>query len=231
VIDEILPAEVRSASMREDTEEIDLFPGEQAAIAQAVDRRRREFVTGRACARRALQRLGYPPAPILPGPKRQPLWPTGVVGSLTHCDGYRAAAVARDDAFLTVGIDAEPHAALPRGVDKTVMLPSEQAALADLATRRPAIHWDRLLFSAKESVYKAWFPLAQRWLGFHDAELRFSATNGTFSAQLLVDGPVIGDRALRGFEGRWLVRDGLLVTAIVMEVPGGADGPPAPGSV
>jgi 4'-phosphopantetheinyl transferase EntD len=68
---------------------------------------------------------------------------------------------------------------------------------------------DRLLFSAKESVYKAWFPLAQRWLGFCDAQIALNA-DGTFDARLLVSGPV------ESFGGRWLARDGLLLTAIAV---------------
>ncbi len=76
------------------------------------------------------------------------------------------------------------------------------------------MRWDRLLFSAKESVYKAWFPLAGRWLGFEDAIVAVDRGFGSFSARLLVPGPVLGGRELTGFSGRWLVREGLILTAI-----------------
>jgi 4'-phosphopantetheinyl transferase EntD len=73
-----------------------------------------------------------------------------------------------------------------------------------------------MLFSAKESVYKAWFPLTQRWLGFEDASITIDPAEGTFTARLLVAGPVLGDGPLTGFTGRWLVGDGLIITAIAV---------------
>ena len=79
----------------------------------------------RTCARIALGRLGLPPAPLLSGPKREPLWPDGVVGSITHCDGYRAVAVARADQLASIGIDAEPHAELPAGILARIALPAD----------------------------------------------------------------------------------------------------------
>ncbi|HEY7101617.1 MAG TPA: 4'-phosphopantetheinyl transferase, partial [Mycobacteriales bacterium] len=93
-----------------------LLPEEEVLVARAVGKRRAEFTTVRTCARIALGRLGLPPAPLLSGPKREPLWPDGVVGSITHCDGYRAVAVARADQLATIGIDAEPHDTLPAGI-------------------------------------------------------------------------------------------------------------------
>jgi 4'-phosphopantetheinyl transferase EntD len=125
--------------------------------------------------------------------------------------------VARGTDLVTVGVDAEPHEALPPEVLDTVTLPEERERLARLAAARPGIHWDRLLFSAKESVYKAWFPLTRRWLGFEEASIVFDPdprAPGSFDARLLVPGPVVDGVKLPGFTGRWLVRDGLLFTAI-----------------
>ncbi|MFD0027341.1 4'-phosphopantetheinyl transferase family protein [Streptomyces sp. NPDC055059] len=92
---------------------------------------------------------------------------------MTHCPGYRAAAVASRTRLLSLGIDAEPHAPLPAGVLDLVADPVERAALARLARTHPGVHWDTLLFSAKESVFKAWFPLMGSWLDFTDARLHF----------------------------------------------------------
>jgi 4'-phosphopantetheinyl transferase EntD len=80
----------------------------------------------------------------------------------------------------------------------------------------PGTCWDRLLFCAKEATYKAWFPLARRWLGFEDADVIISATDGTFEVRLLVPAPVGGGSLLAGFAGRWLARDGLLLTAVTV---------------
>jgi 4'-phosphopantetheinyl transferase EntD len=216
MLGDILPPQVAAAEEFGDVPDVVLFPEEEAAIAKSVDKRRREFSTARACARAALARLGLPPAPIVPGDKRAPQWPPGVVGSITHCAGYRACAVARDRDVVTIGVDAEPHDTLPDGVLGAVAADGERAALAALARARPEVHWDRMLFCAKESVYKAWFPLARRWLGFEDARIDIDPVAGTFRATLLVEGPVVNGAPLRGFEGRWLVGNGLILAAIAV---------------
>jgi 4'-phosphopantetheinyl transferase EntD len=213
VIAELLPPPVAAVEAFGDLPGAALLPEEELLVARAVPKRRAEFTTVRACARRALAELGLPPVPLLSGPRREPLWPDGVVGSLTHCDGYRAAAVARRTELAALGIDAEPHAALPGGVLPRVALPGELAALRRLP---PGTHWDRVLFSAKESVYKAWYPLTGRWLGFEDAVVDFDAAAGTFTARLLVPGPTLAGRELTGFSGRWAVGEGLVVTAIAV---------------
>lgn len=216
MIEQILPPQVAAAEVFLDGPGCALFPEEEAVIAGAVASRRREFSTARACARTALAKLGLPAVPIVPGPWGAPRWPPGVVGSITHCAGYRASAVAHGHELLTIGLDAEPHEKLPSGVLRHVASDDEQRRLAALASARPGVCWDRILFSAKESVYKAWFPLARRWLGFADASVSIGAYAGTFSAELLATGPEVDGVVLAGFEGRWLVSRGLIVTAIAV---------------
>jgi 4'-phosphopantetheinyl transferase EntD len=216
VIEKILPAGVRCVEAFGDSVDVVLFPEEEALVAGAVDKRRREFGTARDCAHRALAGLGVAPAPIGRGERGAPQWPAGIVGSITHCGGYRAAAVARARDMLTIGMDAEPDDALPGGVLDLVSLPGERARLRDLAAAAPGTCWDRLLFSAKETVYKAWFPLARRWLGFEEADITVNTADGTFEARLLVTAPVVNGLPLRGFTGRWLAADGLILTAIAL---------------
>lgn len=189
-----------------------LFPEEHEVIARAVPRRRREFAAVRACARAALAQIGVSPAPILPDEWGAPGWPAGVVGSMSHCAGHQACAVAHSSLFRTIGIDAEPNEPLPDGVLTTVALPGEQLRVQALLRASPAIRWDRLLFSAKESVYKAWFPVARRWLDFEDVDVTISDV-GRFSASVLRPGPI------REFHGRWATQRGLVATAIA--VPSG----------
>lgn len=191
------------------------FPGEEQHIARAAEKRRQEFVTARRCARQALQAFGHPAAPILSGPHREPQWPAGMTGSITHCAGYRAAAVARTADVDLLGIDAEPNAPVPDGVARLITVPGEPEMLARLAGTHPETHWDRLLFSAKESVYKAWFPVTRRWLGFGEARLSIDPEAATFTATLLVDG-VRADAGspLRVLPGRFAVQRGLIVTAV-----------------
>lgn len=212
MIEEILPAAVVAEDTRADLE-VELFPAELESMGRAVEKRRREFTTARACARRALERLGVEPCAIANGERGQPLWPAGVVGSITHCAGYRGCAVARAAELAGVGIDAEPHAPLPDGVLGQIARAEERPRLAELAGAEPEIHWDRLLFCAKETVYKVWFPLAECWLGFEDAVLDFDPAARAFIARLLKPWPQPGGGP-QTLAGRWLVRDGLVLTAI-----------------
>ena len=181
-----------------------------------VEKRRREYATARRSAREALAKLGVPGAPLLSGKNREPLWPDGVVGSITHCQGYRAAVVAQQQDLASVGIDAEPHGPLPAGVLGVVALPQEVSRLAELSASDQECCWDRLLFCAKESVYKAWFPLARRWLGFHEADIVIDPDAGTFTATLLVPGPRLGGGTVDGFTGRFAVSNGLALTAVAV---------------
>ena len=207
MIERLLPGVVTVVSTRADLPD-ELLDAERPAIARAVETRRREFATGRACAHRALRRLGTGSVAIPSGERGEPVWPAGVVGSITHCRGYRACAVARAQDVRSVGIDAEVHEPLPEGVLEQIAFGRERAMV--VAGRGGAIHLDRLLFSAKEAVYKVWFPLTRRWLGFEDAELAIDADAGTFRARLLVPGP------MTELAGRWCVEDGLVATAIVV---------------
>jgi 4'-phosphopantetheinyl transferase EntD len=227
---DVLPAEAAVAEVRGDIAEAILFPEEKEAVGRAVEKRRREFRTGRACARAALAQLGVGAQAIPSGPRGAPRWPAGIVGSITHCEGYRACAVARSADLLTIGIDAELDAPLPEGVIGDIALSEERRALDLLAAEDAGVSWDRLLFSAKEAVYKAWFPLADRWLGFEDARVEIDRERHTFSARLLVAGPRVEDRELRGFSGRWLARDGLLLTAIGLAAGAGREASPVAGS-
>jgi 4'-phosphopantetheinyl transferase EntD len=213
VIHQLLPAGVAAAEEFRDRLDAMLFPAEAAQIQGAVEARRREFATGRHCARQALAELGFPPAPLLSGRHREPLWPEGVIGSITHCAGYRAAAVAPDARLAAIGIDAEPDEQLPAGGFEAVATGDEAARITELLDAAPEVHWDRLLFCAKESIYKAWYPIAQRWLGFEDAVVTLDRAARTFTAEILIPGP------LTHVAGHWLAGRGLLLTAVALPRP------------
>jgi 4'-phosphopantetheinyl transferase EntD len=206
-----------------------LLPEEALAMGRVSTKRKREFTAGRACARRALDLLGVPLAPIPIGSRREPLWPTGVVGSITHCDGYCAAVVAHRHDVAAVGIDAEPASPLPPGVLRRIALTAE-ASFVGAHGNGP---WDRLLFSAKESTFKAWFPLAGRWLDFHDAEIAFEpGAKRRFVVRLLVDGPIVAGTRVQELEGRYAMSSTLLLTAVLVPAAPGAHpatwSPPTP---
>jgi len=219
MIETVLPPGVVVVEAYDDPPGLALYPEEAAHVARAVDSRRREFATGRHCARVGLARLGFAPTAIGKDERGAPRWPHGVVGSITHCAGFRAAAVARGDDLHSLGIDAEPHGPLPPEVLGAVSTGPERVRLAALAAAAPAVAWDRLLFSAKESVYKAWFPVAGVFLDFTGAEVTFDPATGSFVAHLLVRGPLVDGRELRELRGRYVVRDGLLATAVTLSRP------------
>ncbi len=195
------------------------LPEEEPLIARSVAKRRSEFITVRHCARIALGQLGVPPGPILKGDKGEPCWPDGVVGSLTHCTGYRGAVVGRTGAVRSLGIDAEQHDVLPDGVLGAISLEEERHEIASLPE---GLHWDRILFCAKEATYKAWFPLTKRWLGFEDAHVVFDldppsgGAGGVFVSKILIDGAALSGPPLTALRGRWSVDRGLVLTAIVL---------------
>ncbi|WP_255306276.1 4'-phosphopantetheinyl transferase [Streptomyces sp. Wb2n-11] len=218
MIGSILPPEARWSEVSGDFADGDpvedgLFPEEEWHIRNAVGPRRREFTTARICARRALRRLGVAPGPLLPDARGAPRWPRGVTGSITHCSGYRSCAVAPLAAVASLGIDAEPNQRLSPGVLAVVALPSEARRIGELAAGTPGVCWDRLLFSAKEALYKAWYPLTGMPISFEHAEVRLEPERGTFRARMLVAAPE--GRRVPPIQGRFLLVDGLLLTSAV----------------
>ncbi|CAM5701645.1 4'-phosphopantetheinyl transferase superfamily protein OS=Streptomyces tendae OX=1932 GN=GUR47_02200 PE=4 SV=1 [Streptomyces tendae] len=224
MIEELLPDTVVAVEAfgHDAAGHLPLYPEEEEIVARAVAKRRREFTVVRSCARRAMEKLGVPPQPVRTGERGAPRWPDGVAGSMTHCDGYCAAALVRLTDLASLGIDAEPDGPLPNGVLKSIALPAEAARLRRLDEARPGIHWDRLLFSAKESVYKAWFPLTQPTSPRRTSSspwTRSSLAPCNLHAALLVPGPTVEGRRLSHFDGRWNAREGLVATAIAVPRP------------
>jgi 4'-phosphopantetheinyl transferase EntD len=135
-----------------------------------------------------------------------------VVGSITHCRGYRAGAVAVRDRIRSIGVDAEPHHRLPDGVLARIASPWESDAIAALAADGVCGHLDRVVFCAKEAAYKAWFPLSERWLGFLDVQVDLDPESGTFSARVLHPAHA-GHIPL---SGRWLIDRGLILAGVAV---------------
>ncbi|MCW4353887.1 4'-phosphopantetheinyl transferase superfamily protein [Hoyosella sp. YIM 151337] len=227
MIDQIVAAPLVTAEAFTDHDSAFIPESERAAVARAVPTRQREFFTVRHLARRAMVQLGVPGAarvPILKGDRGAPVWPGGVIGSLTHCSGYRGAVVGYTSEVRSAGIDAEPHSELPSGVLPSVSLAEERNWLASAVREYgPGLHLDKLLFCAKETTYKAWFPITKRWLGFEDAHITFGVSDaqtgcasGDFTATILIDGAAISGTPVTQLHGKWLISEGLVLASIVV---------------
>jgi 4'-phosphopantetheinyl transferase EntD len=215
IIAPILPPGMAAAEAFNDDFNPTLLPEEVRALGSVSERRRHDFTAGRSCARRALTALGFHPTPILPGRSREPLWPEGIVGSITHCPGYSVAVAGFTGQFHSAGVDAEVHAPLPDNIFEMISLEGEQRWRRDIPDR--GICWDRLLFSAKESIYKAWFPITGKWLGFDDVFVTVNPEERRFSAQVLLPAGSADERSPASFEGRWLATDTHILTLVVVD--------------
>lgn len=135
----------------------------------AVPKRRSEFARGRGAAHRALEALGRSGEPVLAGANREPLWPNGVVGSISHAAGFGVAIVAGADRTDGVGVDIEKLGDVSELEDQ-VLRPEERAWIGDLEVdQQPRAVL--AIFSAKEAIFKAFFPRCRVLFGFETASL------------------------------------------------------------
>lgn len=176
-----------------------LLPAERDSLGGAVPTRIQEFAAGRRCAREAMQALGVAPQrPLLRGPQRQPLWPAGVVGSITHTKGYCAAVVAPASACAGLGIDAERCADLDAELWPRLF---DAAELSTLGTLEPeaARQLSTVLFAVKEAFFKSQFPLSAAMPDFTEVSFRLCAPLGPQGALDLLS---VRDARLSGLAAR-----------------------------
>jgi len=162
-----------------------LYPQELELLSpKAVQKRRVEFCLGRVAAHSALKKINLYNLPVLKGNNNEPLWPSGVVGAISHCDGIALAAVAPKEKAAGIGIDIEIID--PQKIDD---IAKEVCTRRELAwvNKRIDQKFERMfmIFSAKESIFKAFFPLTSIFLDFLDAELVWNEDKGSFSGDLL----------------------------------------------
>jgi 4'-phosphopantetheinyl transferase EntD len=189
-----------------------LLPEEAACLRSASHKRLREFTAGRNCARGVLELLGCNAAPILVGESRQPILPAEAAVSVTHSEGYCAAAGVRKDTCLSIGIDTETNRELDVELRDLICTGQELVSIARLP--RVACDWHKLVFSAKESLYKAWYPLCHRYIDFLEVTLQIDPRKSAFSA--------VGPRDLRRalglatVTGRYLIEHDRIYTAVTV---------------
>lgn len=191
-----------------------LTSAEARSLDTSSDRRRREFQAGRAAAREALARCGIE-GHDLTRTNRAPRWPAGVVGAITHTGDYCAAAVAPATAYAGLGIDAERHTrTMTAGVRDRICTPDELTAASAVP------HAEHIIFSTKESYFKAYYPHTGHWIGFDDATVSIDPAQGTVHIEL-VSPTAPRPPGLTSVAGRYVIDGDLVLTALAAPRPGG----------
>ena len=151
----------------------EIFPAEREALGVVAASRAADFAAGRHCARAALGRFGFAPVVLLIGPGGAPIWPSGFVGSIAHGAGFAGAVVARSDRYVSIGFDIERRSGVAPELHRILFTETERAYSIDreLGT---------LLFSAKETIYKAAYPSSRRWIGFEEISVQVDLANTSF---------------------------------------------------
>ena len=177
----------------------DLWPQEATAIQRAVPKRQTEFAAGRRAGRGALAELGFGPIAIPQGANRAPIWPAGFCGSISHCAQCCIAVAAHDRDYPTLGVDVEPATALDPNLISLICNPSEQIWVTNQPDPGLAA---KMIFSAKEAVYKAQYPLTGKVIGFDAVTVQI--TNSDFT--------VAATSELPAMRGATLIQEGLILT-------------------
>lgn len=211
----ILPPGIASVETRKHLKWTALLPEELPAVRRACSKRRAEFISGRACAREALSQIGFEGIPIPKGINGVPIWPCQVIGSITHCSGFRAVAVTRKQVFQSLGIDVEVNEPLPPDVIGAIASRPEriQSNLLQLGTT--SVAFDRLLFSAKESAFKC-------FVGAGIEVADFASIRVRLGPNLFAAGTGAGELSHRA-NGYWLARHGFICSAATICI--GAENP------
>ncbi|MFT3905559.1 MAG: 4'-phosphopantetheinyl transferase superfamily protein [Steroidobacteraceae bacterium] len=193
-----------------------LLPEEFVAIQTAAPARIAEFAAGRQCAREALAVFGLPVAPLLRGRHRQPLWPEGVRGSITHTEGYCAAAVAPAAACAGLGIDAERCGRVGTDLWPALFGPAEIAALRALDPAQCAL-LATILFAAKEAFFKSQHALTGAIPEFHEVGFGLDVPPGVQGRVVLVNVDDARLDTLQGrVQGRYAVEGTLVVAGVAL---------------
>lgn len=155
-------------------------------VARANHKRQREFVCGRHHAHRLLDTLGFADSIIGRDDRGCPLWPAGIVGSISHTSDFCIAMLARAEQFQSVGVDLEESGRLKPSLWPRLFSQAEIADLGSIADPLEQIRRAAIMFSAKEAFYKCDYPVNQRSYDFMD--LRVSIDQQSRRLTLHLDG-------------------------------------------
>lgn len=180
-------------------------------LSKSVKKRQAEFLAGRYTSRLGLRELNVSDDFIVKSRNRAPIWPINIVGSISHTETKAMAAIGLKDDFHYVGVDVE-----------SIITTSDYINILDLILVKNEHRWLTrnkelyltLIFSAKESLFKALYPLVNIYFDFVDAEMiDIDEENGTFTLKLLKS---LDKRFRTGaaFKGKYTKIDDSIVTLI-----------------
>lgn len=187
---------------------------EKQLVSDAPLKRRQDFATGRWCARQALKKIGIPPTSISVGVHREPIWPKGITGSISHTEGYYCAAVSPVKSAL--GVDAEElKNSFTFNNVKTICTSHEYKRIT--STQKKFINFTcHIVFSAKEAFYKSVHPITRKTIGFKDVEVEINWTNSSYEILLLKG--LSGDLTSgRRFRGDYWMNQNVVITLIALD--------------
>ncbi len=219
VIESLFPPGVKTCAVNPKKVRGTLFPQEARHVARAVPKRKREFLAGRICARKALQQLGVAHFPLLVDSDRTPIWPEGIIGTISHTDDCCAAAVAHRGGLLSLGIDIEDIRQVQPSLHKLICTSREFRRLYAFSQEEQTVY-GALLFSAKECFYKCQYMLTKQWFDFQDVEVIFHSDFKAFEVKVL-DGPDCVSIYDRVWRGRYVVHANTVVTGMSISRIGG----------
>jgi 4'-phosphopantetheinyl transferase EntD len=194
---------------------------EWQSIRHCAERRIIDFCSGRMCARRALAEYGISRFDLLSAEDRQPIWPSGLVGSIAHTDGFAAAVVAERRLVSGVGIDVEHMGAVHSELWPPICTAAELDRLRGLSGDEQLLA-GALTFVAKEAFYKCQYPLTSERFGFDEVELEsaiWSQSEGEFRLRVGRSGQLdrfLPKDAQRRIPGRYTRRGPYLIGAVAL---------------
>jgi len=213
-LEDLFPKQVICVVSSRPPENFELLPEERDTTGEMTPLRLREFEHGRSCARQALEKLGYPNCAVPVSHSREPVWPAGTVGSITHCDGTAAAAVARTADIGGIGLDIETDEPLDANLLPMICRDDEWPRTTTAESRMLI---GKLLFSAKESVFKCIWPQVRRFVDFNEVSIELNLDRNTFTA--IAHSKDLPQPLFDRLIGRFDRRNHLIVTALTAAKP------------
>ena len=216
----LFPDEVRWKIAEDWMWDAPLCSAEENLVLKAVEKRKREFRAGRNCAHTLLREASVECPALLKGKQREPGWPEGWVGSISHTQGLCVVAIAPQDLFQSIGLDVEQALPMKDEIKDMICLPEEQDQLVRLrltpGQELASLPLDKVIFSAKESIHKTYFPLNYHTLDFLDARVELNPADKSFAATIIKPEPV-PRVPIRDLKGKYCVNQNYVATFIALQ--------------